>query len=54
MMDDVKNAEMNFVKGETAKGVSSMIIDSSDNIKLFQSFGRPDKTLKDVTEERIQ
>lgn len=54
IMDDVKNAEMNFVKGETAKGVSSMIIDSSDNIKLFQSFGRPDKTLKDVTEERIQ
>lgn len=54
ILDDVKNAEMNFVKGETAKSISRMIIDSSDNIKLFQSFGIPDKVLKDVTDERIQ
>jgi hypothetical protein len=54
ILDEVKNAEMDFVKGETASGVSPLVLKNSEDIKLFQSFDISDKTLKNITAKSIQ
>lgn len=54
LLDQVKNVDLNFVKGKTATGVAPLVIKNSDNIKLFQSFNVPDNILKSVTEKEIQ
>lgn len=54
ILDQVKNADLDFVKGEAATGVSPMAIKSSENIQLFHSFNVPDKVFKNVSEEDIK
>lgn len=54
MLDQVKNADLDFVKGEAATGVSPMVIKSSENIQLFHSLNVPYKIFQKVSEEDIQ
>jgi polygalacturonase len=54
ILDQVKNADLNFVKGETAPGIASLEIKKSENIKLFQSFNVPDVIFKSILEQKIK
>lgn len=54
ILDQVNNADFDFVKGEAATGVSPLVIKKSDHIKLFQSFHFADKTLTNITKESIR
>jgi hypothetical protein len=54
ILDQVKNASLDFVKGKTATGVPSLVLDSTENITLFRSFNVKDQILKRVTVHQIQ
>lgn len=54
ILDDVKNAALNFVKGEAVSGISPLVLKNDTNIKLFQSFNTKDTTYKNVTEKEIK
>ncbi len=44
--DDVKGVDLRFVKAQTSGNVSPVNVKNSENIKLFQSLGLPDGTMK--------
>ena len=45
-LDDVKGAELRFVKAQVSGGVASVKSKNSENVKLFQSLGLPDGEMK--------
>jgi hypothetical protein len=45
VFDDVKGAEIRFVKAQTLKGISPIKLDRSTDVDLFQSLNMPNSTL---------
>jgi hypothetical protein len=45
MLDDVKGAELRFLKAQTSGNVAPVSAKDSENVKVFQSFNLPDGKL---------
>lgn len=54
ILDRVKHARLNFVKGERVPGVPRLVLKNSEDVRLFQSFGAPDEMIKSTAEKQIQ
>ncbi len=53
ILDSVSNADIRFVQGETASGVSPLVLKHTENIRLFQSFNKPDMILKTTVKKEL-